>query len=99
VHDAVERGRAIRVLRVLETIVAERGVPLAIRCDNGPKLTSRHFLAWCMDQKIELVHIEPGRPMQNGRVVSFKGRMREECLLVSWFGNSTCGWKPTRFAN
>jgi hypothetical protein len=25
--------------------------------------------------------------MQNGRVESFNGRMREECLQVSWFGN------------
>jgi transposase InsO family protein len=56
------------------------------RC-YGPELTSRHFLAWCTDRKIELVHIQPGRPMQNGRVESFNGRMREECLTVSWFGN------------
>ena len=60
---------------------------MAIRCDNGPELTSRHFLAWCIERKIELVHIQPGRPMQNGRVESFNGRMREECLNVSWFGN------------
>ena len=69
VHDAVDCGRTIRVLsvvdaytreclalevdtsfasrrvtRVLEQIVIERGRPLAIRCDNGPELTSRHFL-------------------------------------------------------
>ena len=25
--------------------------------------------------------------MQNGHVESFNGRMREECLNVSWFGN------------
>jgi putative transposase len=112
VHDAVESGRAIRVLsvvdactreclalevdtsfasgrvtRVLERLVAERGTPMAIRCDNGPELTSRHFLAWCVERKIELVHIQPGRPMQNGRVESFNGRLREECLNVSWFGN------------
>src|ERR1700739_5090868 len=63
------------------------GEPRAIRCDNGPELTSRHFLAWCIERKIELVHLQPGRPMQNGRVESFNGRMREECLNVSWFGN------------
>jgi putative transposase len=112
VHDAVECGRTIRVLsvvdaytreclalevdssfasrrvtRVLETIVAERGQPLAIRCDNGPELTSRHFLAWCVERQIELVHIQPGKPTQNGRVESFNGRMREECLNLSWFQN------------
>lgn len=112
VHDAVESGRAIRVLsvvdaytreclalevdtsfasrrvtRVLDEIIAERGTPQVIRCDNGPELTSRHFLAWCIERKIELVHIQPGRPMQNGQVESFHGKLRDECLRVSWFGN------------
>ena len=111
-HDAVECGRAIRVLsvvdaytreclvlevdtsfanrrvtRVLDAIVAERGQPLAIRCDNGPELTSRHFLAWCVERQIELVHIQPGKPTQNARIESFHGRLREECLSVSWFQN------------
>jgi putative transposase len=111
-HDAVECGRAIRVLsvvdaytreclalevdtsfasrrvtRVLDAIVAERGRPLAIRCDNGPELTSRHFLAWCVERQIELVHIQPGKPTQNARVESFHGRLRDECLSVSWFHN------------
>ena len=76
-----------RVTRVLEAIVAERGRPQVIRCDNGPELTSRHFLAWCIEQQIELVHIQPGRPTQNAYVESFHGRLREECLAVSWFQN------------
>jgi putative transposase len=49
-----------RVTRVLDAIVAERGQPQAIRCDNGPELTSRHFLAWCVERQIELVHIQIG---------------------------------------
>ena len=76
-----------RVTRVLEGIVAERGQPKAIRCDNGPELTSRHFLAWCVERQIELVHIQPGKPTQNAHVESFHGRLREECLAVSWFQN------------
>jgi putative transposase len=76
-----------RVSRVLEGIIAERGRPQAIRCDNGPELTSRHFLAWCIERQIELVHIQPGKPTQNGHVESFNGRLREECLNVSWFEN------------
>ena len=111
-HDAVECGRVIRVLsvvdaytreclalevdtsfasrrvtRVLDAIVAERGQPQAIRCDNGPELTSRHFLAWCVERQIELVHIQPGKPTQNARIESFHGRLREECLALSWFQN------------
>jgi putative transposase len=76
-----------RVTRVLETIVVERGQPKAIRCDNGPELTSRHFLAWCVERQIELVHIQPGKPTQNAHVESFHGRLREECLALSWFQN------------
>ena len=76
-----------RVTRVLDAIVAERGQPLAIRCDNGPELTSRHFLAWCVERQIELVHIQPGKPTQNAHVESFHGRLREECLNLSWFQN------------
>ena len=72
---------------MLDAIVAERGEPMAIRCDNGPELTSRHFLAWCVERKIELLHIQPGKPTQNARVESFHGRLRDECLSVSWFQN------------
>jgi integrase-like protein len=46
-----------------------------------------HFLAWCVERQIELVHIQPGKPRQNARVESFHGRLREECLAVSWFQN------------
>jgi len=76
-----------RVTRVLEQIVLERGVPATIRCDNGPELTSRHFLAWCIERQIELVHIQPGKPQENGHVESFNGKLRDECLNVSWFEN------------
>ena len=50
-----------RVVRVLKAIITERGSPEAIRCDNWPELTSRHFLAWAIERKIELLHIQPGK--------------------------------------
>jgi putative transposase len=76
-----------RVTRVLEEVIAQRGRPLAIRCDNGPELTSRHFLAWCVEWQIDLRHIQPGKPTQNAQVESFHSRFREECLRVNWFVN------------
>ena len=72
---------------MLDQIITERGRPAAIRCDNGPEFTSRHFLAWCVERQIELLHIQPGKPTQNARVESFHGRFRDECLTVSWFQN------------
>jgi len=76
-----------RVTRVLEQRVEERGRPRALRCDNGPEFTSRQFLAWCAERGIAVIHIEPGRPVQNAHVESFHGRLREECLNASWFQN------------
>ena len=76
-----------RVTRSLEDVIAHRGKPEAIRCDNGPELTSRHFLGWCEERKIQLIHIQPGRPMQNGHVESFNGRFRDECLNATCFHN------------
>jgi putative transposase len=76
-----------RLTRVLETVIAQRGKPASLRSDNGPEMTSRHYLAWCIEQKIAAVHIQPGRPMQNGHVESFNGRLRDECLNTSWFAN------------
>jgi putative transposase len=76
-----------RVTRMLERAIAEHGKPQSIRCDNGPELTSRHFLAWAIDWKIDIVHIQPGKPTQNGGMESFNGKLRDECLNVSWFWN------------
>jgi hypothetical protein len=50
---------------VPDEIITGCGGHQAIRCDNGPELTSRHFLAWALDGKIELRHIQPGKPTQN----------------------------------
>ena len=74
-----------RVTRSLEEVIERRGRPESIRCDNGPELTSRHFLSWCEEHKIQTIHIQPGRPMQNGHVESFNGRLRDECLNANWF--------------
>jgi len=78
---------SLRVTRALEAVIERRGKPETIRCDNGPELTSRHFLSWCEERKIRLIHIQPGRPMQNGHVESFNGRLRDECLNANWFRN------------
>jgi putative transposase len=74
-----------RVTRVLERAIAERGRPEQVRSDNGPEFTSRRMIGWAEDWKVGLIHIQPGRPMQNGHIESFHGRLRDECLNTSWF--------------
>jgi hypothetical protein len=70
---------------MLDRLIEARGQPESVRSDNGPEFTSRRMLGWAEERKITLVHIQPGRPMQNGHVESFHDRLREECLNVSWF--------------
>jgi putative transposase len=71
----------------LTQIIEKRGAPEAIRSDNGPEVSSRHFLAWCIEQRIDAIHIQPGKPTQNAHVESFHGKLRDECLNVNWFWN------------
>ncbi|MDQ2710942.1 MAG: IS3 family transposase [Acidobacteriota bacterium] len=76
-----------RVTRVLQRIIHQRGTPQFLRSDNGPEVSSRHYLAWCVERSISTIHIQPGRPTQNAHVESFHGRFRDECLNASWFWN------------
>lgn len=76
-----------RVTRVLDAIIAQRGRPQRLVMDNGSELTSRHFLSWGVEGKLELAYIQPGKPVQNAHVESFNGKLRDECLNVNWFRN------------
>lgn len=76
---------APRVTRALDEVIAERGKPEGIRVDNGPEFTSRCFVAWAEQRGITLIHIQPGKPVQNSFIESFNGRFRDECLNANWF--------------
>lgn len=69
-----------RVARELDRIVETRGRPCMVVSDNGTELTSNAILKWQEDRKVEWHYIAPGKPMQNGFVESFNGRLRDECL-------------------
>jgi putative transposase len=77
----------IRVTRVLDRIIAERGKPDGLRLDNGPEFTSRCFIAWAEQRGVPLIYIQPGKPVQNSYIESFHGRFRDECLNANWFEN------------
>ena len=53
--------------------------------DNGTELTSNAILDWCAAHQVEWHYIAPGKPMQNGFVESFNGRMRDELLNETMF--------------
>lgn len=69
-----------RVARELDAIAMTRGYPCMIVSDNGTELTSNAILGWQQERLVEWHYIAPGKPMQNGFVESFNGRLRDECL-------------------
>ena len=74
-----------RVVRVLERLVLERGVPDEIVLDIGPELAGKALDQWAYERGVWLRFIEPGKPVQNAFVESFQGRLRDECLDRHWF--------------
>ena len=82
VVDTSISGR--RVVRELAVLVAQRGAPTTI-VDNGTELTSNAVLTWSGETNVAWHYIAPGRPMQNGYVESFNGRMRDELLNETLF--------------
>jgi putative transposase len=78
---------APRVVRELDCIIETRGCPRMIVSDNGTEFTSNAILAWQQERDIEWHYIAPGKPMQNGFVESFNGRLRDECLNEHLFSN------------
>jgi transposase InsO family protein len=89
-HEAVaivpERAISGHVLtRILDRLAAERGLPQAIRTDNGKEFCGRAMLTWAHARGVNLFLIQPGKPNQNAYIESFNGRFRDECLNEHWF--------------
>lgn len=78
---------APRVVRELTRIIEGRGCPHMIVSDNGTEFTSNAALAWQEERGIEWHYIAPGKPMQNGFVESFNGKLRDECFNKTLFAN------------
>lgn len=69
-----------RLARELDALIVQHGKPQTIVSDNGTEMTSNAILKWSQDCGVTWHYIAPGKPMQNGFVESFNGRLRDECL-------------------
>ncbi len=74
-----------RVARELTALIEKRGKPTMIVSDHGTEFTSNAVLSWAEDHRVEWHYIAPGKPMQNGYIESFNGRMRDELLNETIF--------------
>ena len=73
------------VAGVLEAIGQFRGLPSAIRTDQGPEFTSRALDRWAYGCGVDLKLIAAGKPTQNAYIESFNGKFRDECLNDHYF--------------
>lgn len=84
----IEVGQSLKaedVVRVLERLKYERGVPGRIYCDNGSEFVSGHMDQWAYANGVKIEFSRLGKPTDNAVIESFNGRFREECLNAHWF--------------
>jgi len=87
-----------KVTEHLDRLIILRGAPESITSDNGSEFTGKAMDHWAHQAGVKLNFIRPGKPVENGYIESFNGRLRDECLNVEVFldlsdarGNSTSG--------
>lgn len=71
---------ALRVVRVLDRIAANRGYPVMLRMDNGPESISLAQAEWAERHTVKLEFIQPGEPTQNAFIGRFNRTYRTEIL-------------------
>jgi len=74
-----------RVVRVLDRIAEERGLPFEVLTDNGPEFTGKALDQWAFARGVKLNFIRPGKPIENAFIESFNGKYRDEFLSEHWF--------------
>ena len=74
VDELVRQGK--RDLTVIEQLEQWRGLPKAIRLDNGPELTSICLTEGCQRKGIDLRCNQPGKPNQNACIERYNRSYR-----------------------
>ena len=85
---AIEVGfgiNGLQVAQVLERLIEERGMVVALRSDNGPEFAGNAMDGWAYSKGIKLDFIRPGKPNDNAFVESFNDKFRDECLNENQF--------------
>lgn len=75
------------VIRAIEEIAFERGLPATLRSDNGSEFCSHRMLRWAAEKNVALHFIKPGKPTQNAKIESLNGRIRDELINPSLFAS------------
>jgi putative transposase len=85
-----------RVVRVLERLKEQRGLPERIVMGNGPEFTSKALDAWAHAAGVKLDFIRPGKPTENAYVESFNGRSARNASTRTGSGTCSTPGRPSR---
>ncbi len=83
------------VIDALAELFAMRGVPSAVRSDNGPEFVARSIQEWLARVCVETLYIAPGSPWENGYVESFHSKLRDEILGLELFESVSAARRQT----
>ena len=85
---ALEAGvhfRGADVGDLLSSVIAVRGAPTIIQCDQGTEFTSMAVDQWAYWNHVQLDFSRRGRPGDNAVCEAFNGSVRRECLSQAYF--------------
>jgi transposase InsO family protein len=71
-----------KVATALDKVVALRKAPESITVDNGTEFASKATDIWAYKYRVHLDFIRPGKPLENGYIESFNGKLRGEWLCI-----------------
>ena len=69
------------MVRVLNRLKEQRGLPKMLFCDNGSEFTGQLMDLWAYRNGVKIDFSRPGKPTDN----AFNGTFRAECLYTNWF--------------
>lgn len=75
-----------RVVRVIETLALDGGLPASITLDQyGPEFDGKVLDEWAHRNHLRLAVIRPGKPNEKACIESWTGKSQDECLSDHWF--------------
>jgi len=77
--------KAKDIICTLADLFSDRGAPMYLRSDNGPEFIEKALKRWLVKNGTDTIHIERGKPWQNGFIESFNSKVRDEFLNMEVF--------------
>jgi putative transposase len=89
---AIEAGQSLKgedVVRVLNRVKPQRGVPKFLFCDNGSEFSSQAMDLWAYQNGMKIDFSRPGKPTDNAFVESFNGTFEPS----AWMPTGSAVWQ------